>query len=378
MKNKINLFNNRVALIEPSGGFSGMQYYNMGMFEGLKTNGVSPFLFTSSSEKFLNSNIENIYNYFDKVWKSPYFITKFYFYIIGLIKSIIKAKKEKCHIVHLHQFHLDSNLILTIIFCKIFFNRLVLTVHDVDSFQKKKKGINIIFAFILKLLVNKFIVHNKFSSTKFSSKLKINPIIIKHGSYINFYNSKPYDPSNKKFNLLFFGLIKESKGLDVLLESLVVLKKNDIAFNLIIAGRPWQNDFSKYQNIIDNNNLNENISTHLHFISENDLITYFENCDLVILPYREIFQSGVVLKAMSLKRAVLCSNLPAFEELINDSYNGYIFESENPLSLAEKLIKINNQSEKIVDVVEVAYNILKRDFSWNDIGFNLKKLYINL
>jgi len=173
-------------------------------------------------------------------------------------------------------------------------------------------------------------------------------------------------------------LIKESKGLDVLLESLVVLKKNDIAFNLIIAGRPWQNDFSKYQNIIDNNNLNENISTHLHFISENDLITYFENCDLVILPYREIFQSGVVLKAMSLKRAVLCSNLPAFEELINDSYNGYIFESENRLSLAEKLIKINNQSEKIVDVVEVAYNILKRDFSWNDIGFNLKKLYINL
>ena len=149
MKNKINLFNNRVALIEPSGGFSGMQYYNMGMFEGLKTNGVSPFLFTSSSEKFLNSNIENIYNYFDKVWKSPYFITKFYFYIIGLIKSIIIAKKEKCHIVHLHQFHLDSNLILTIIFCKIFFNRLVLTVHDVDSFQKKKKGINIIFAFVV-------------------------------------------------------------------------------------------------------------------------------------------------------------------------------------------------------------------------------------
>jgi glycosyltransferase involved in cell wall biosynthesis len=208
--------------------------------------------------------------------------------------------------------------------------------------------------------------------------LKIEPIIIRHGNYIDFYNLKNYVPFEKRFNLLFFGLIKESKGLDVLLESLVILRNYNINFNLTIAGRPWKNDFANYQRIIDDNNLNDYISTHLHFIPEKDLIKYFENCDLVILPYREIFQSGVLLKAMSLKRAVLCSSLPAFEELILDNYNGYIFESGNPLSLADTLRKISNQSNNIIDVVDVAYQTIKRDFSWSDIGFRLTKLYKNI
>jgi glycosyltransferase involved in cell wall biosynthesis len=375
---KNNPFNDRIALIEPSGSYSGMQYYNFGMADGLILNGIQPFLFTTSSENIHVRKGMSVYNFFDKVWNSRFNISKFYFYYLGLIKSIVLSKKNQCHIVHLHQFHLNINLLITVTICKLFFNKLILTVHDVESFGGKKNRSNSLFASVLNLLVDKFIVHNKFSCSELSKEIKSNPVIIRHGNYIPFFKAMPYVSKNKKFNLLFFGLIKESKGLDILLDSLVILKDLGFDFQLTIAGRPWRNDFKKYQNIIETNNLENNISTSLYFISEIDLIKYFSTCDLVILPYRKIFQSGVVLKAMSLKRAVLCSNLPAFEELVIDGVNGYIFESENPNSLANKLKKIILQRNKLGNIVEHAYKTLENDFNWNSIGFELKNVYKNI
>jgi D-inositol-3-phosphate glycosyltransferase len=375
---QIKKFNNRIALIEPSGGYSGMQYYNFGMLAGLIFNGIKPFLFTTSSEVSHHSKGKDLYNYFDKVWTSRSIILKLYNYYFGLIKSILMAKKNLCYVVHLHQFHLNWNLIITIIINKIFFEKLILTVHDIESFDSKTNRYNKLFRYILNLCVDKFIVHNKFSYLELSRTIKIDPVIIRHGNYIPFFKAKSYEIKNKKFNLLFFGLIKESKGLDILLQSLVFLKDLGYDFQLTIAGRTWRNDFQKYQNIIDQNNLINNITTFLHFIPEKDLVKHFSNCDLVILPYRMIFQSGVVLKAMSLKRAVLCSSLPAFEELVIDGVNGFIFESENPISLGNKLSEIINQRSNLNNIVENAFKILEEDFNWNKIGFELKNVYKNI
>lgn len=369
------IFNNKIALIEPSGGYSGMQYYNIGISEGLKSNGVEVFLFTTSSEKSLNLNCCKLYCYFDKVWSSQLKVIKFFYYFIGLFKSIFTAKNNKCKIVHLHQFHLNLNLIFTISICNLFFKKVFLTVHDVESFDLKTNKYNGIFVKVLNILVNQYIVHNKFSSTELYKETKVLPIIIKHGNYIPFFDPTAYKPSNKSFNLLFFGLIKESKGLDLLLESLVSLKKQGFDFQLTIAGRPWRNDFSTYKKIIDDNNLSSSVVTHLHFISEFELLDLFNRSDLVVLPYRKIFQSGVVLKSMSLKRAVLCSNISAFQEQIIDTVNGFIFESENTVSLTNKLMYIINHKESLFAVSEAAYNDIEKNYDWNDIGFELKNLY---
>jgi D-inositol-3-phosphate glycosyltransferase len=369
------VFNNKIALIEPSGGYSGMQYYNIGISKGLHFNGVEVFLFTASSEKFSNLHCCKFYSYFDKVWSSQIKVIKLFHYFVGLFKSIFTAKNNKCKIVHLHQFHLNLNLIFTITICNLFFKKIFLTVHDVESFDSKTNKYNRFFVKLLNIFVDQFIVHNKFSSTELYKEIQVSPIIIKHGNYIPFFAPTAYNPSNKTFNLLFFGLIKESKGLDLLLKSLVSLKKKGFDFRLTIAGRPWRNDFSIYKKIIDDNNLSSNVVAHLHFISEFDLLNLFNCCDLVVLPYRKIFQSGVILKSMSLKRAVLCSNITAFQEQILDTINGFIFESENIESLTSKLMLIMNHKESLVSVSEAAYNDIEKNYDWRDIGFELKNLY---
>lgn len=369
-------YNNKIALIEPSGGYSGMQYYNIGMYTGLQSNSVQAYLFTTASENnYISSHY--IHYYFDNVWKTHFTLLKLYNYYLGIFKSVTKAKRSQCKIVHLHQFHLNLNLVITIFICKVFFNKLLLTVHDVESFDSKSNRRSKLYSRILKIFVDEYIVHNTFSSLELKNELKVSPKIIPHGNYIPFFKELPFIKSNKKINLLFFGLIKESKGLDILLQSLIILKNSGLDFNLIIAGRPWRNNFLKYQNFINYYNLQEQVQTHLHFISENDLINYFNKSDLVILPYRKIFQSGIILKSMSLKRPVLCSNLPAFQELVKDGFNGFLFESENSNSLANKLKEIINNPDCLNAVVDNAYKMLEKDFNWNNIGLQLKDLYIN-
>jgi D-inositol-3-phosphate glycosyltransferase len=377
-KKKNKKFNNRVAYIEPSGSYSGMHYYNAGASIGLLSNNIKPFLFTDSCSILSESSGISCFNYFKKTWTTRLALFKLYFYLLGLVKSVLTARNNFCEIVHIHQFHLNFQLLFTVIFCKAFFKKLVLTVHDIESFSSENIHSKKILSFLLKLFVNKFIVHNKFSFDKLPNPMKSNAVIIKHGNYIPFFKALPNNVKDEKFKLLFFGLIKESKGLDILLKSLVILKQSGYDFHLTIAGRSWRSDFKKYQKIIDSNDLNKHVTSHLYFISEIDLLKHFNNCDLVVLPYKKIYQSGVVLKSMSLKRPVLCSNLPAFEELIFDGENGFIFESENSNSLAIKLIQIISQKEQLCALTDRAYTILQNDFSWEKIGLELKETYINI
>lgn len=369
------IFNNKVAVIEPSGSHSGMQYYNHGMRLGLHSNEIQSFLFTDNSVCPSGGDSKNIYNYFNKVWVTRVVRLRMYYFLINLMKSVVMAKKNHCDLVHLHQFHLDLQLLVTVAFCRLFFKKVVLTVHDVESFDEKSKLSSSIVRFFMSKMVDKVCVHNAFSFSVLPDRFKSKSVIIKHGNYIPFFRDLPIRGESEGINLLFFGLIKESKGLDVLLGGLLILKDLGIDFHLTIAGRPWRNNFKQYENFIAENNLGNSISCFLSFISEDDLVRHFASCDLVVLPYKKIYQSGVALKAMSLKRPILCSSLPAFEELIIDGVNGFIFESESSSSLALKIKEIIPIKSQLKDIVNTAFKDLEEYFSWESIGFELKKNY---
>ena len=77
------------------------------------------------------------------------------------------------------------------------------------------------------------------------------------------------------------------------------------------------------------------------FISHSDVSYYYSAADIVILPYRKIYQSGVLMMSLSYKKPVVVSDLPSFKEIIDDNRTGYVFESENSLDLSRV---INNLS----------------------------------
>jgi len=210
--------------------------------------------------------------------------------------------------------------------------------------------------------------------------------IIPHGNYIPFIKvsedkeaSREYLalPRNKTI-LLFFGMIKKVKGLDVLLESFkkVVVEHSDLV--LLIAGRPWEHDFDSYQKIIDKNHLAENIILHTKFIADHDVRHYYCASDLVVLPYKRIYQSGVLIMTLSYIRPVLASDLLPLKEIIVDNENGFLFKSEDVNDLADKLKLILADKKNLENVSKNGYNFIKNRFSWEKIGRLTKIAYQSL
>ena len=373
-KSKIDI---NVAIIEVVGGYGGMQYYNLGLASGLSNYLNSVHLFSSYIEigNKLNNNVI-IQNQFNKTWGIKNSFLRFIRYFFNFISVMYKIKKKNCNIVHIHQFHFSFLYILNIILLKTLGVKLILTLHDVESFDTNKKKKYIFFEKKINSFINHFIVHNNYSFDILSKKINPTSIsIIKHGNYIPFVKKIEKENHTNKFTILFFGQIKKVKGLDIFLKALVLLKERNIYFNVLIAGRIWRDDFSFYQNIIDENNLQDCVKLDIRFIPDEELHSLFELSNLVILPYRSIYQSGVLLKSMSYGRAVLCSDLPPFKEILSDGQNGFLFESENPEKLADKLSYIIINKHLIEEVGKAGYDYVTKYYDWDQIGLETRNLY---
>jgi len=365
-----------IAIIEPVGGSGGMNYYNLSLLFCIETYSSKVFLFTSRTDiKFTNKKIL-IFNFFDHCWLIENKFLKSVNYIINLFKSILKAKYNKCQVIHLHQFEFSFILIVNILITRIFFKKIILTVHDVESFRNN--NYSSIFIKLVYKFISKFIVHNNFSYEIFYNKYKFqNIFIIPHGNYLKFF--KPLDHNFKilPFKLLFFGQIKKNKGLDLLLFALSKVIIDNKNIQLTIVGKIVNNDLEHYQNLIFKYNLQEYIVTKFEYVSDEILVNYFNNCNLVVLPYKKIYQSGVLLKCLSLKRAVLCSDLPPFKEIIIDNYNGFLFSKNNVSSLSDKLLNIINTANDLYKIENNGFDLIKTKYNWDNLGFEYFKIYSN-
>jgi glycosyltransferase involved in cell wall biosynthesis len=238
-------------------------------------------------------------------------------------------------------------------------------------------------------LTDRIITHNEFSKLEI---LNVNAdsssciSIVPHGSYTPFINIQ-YDkekskeqlgiPNNRRI-LLFFGMIKKVKGLEVLLSALKgVIKKNPDVL-LVIAGRVWENDFSAYQKIIDENNLSEYILLHTKFIPQEDVEHYYCASDLVILPYKKIYQSGVLMMTLSYERPALVSDLPPLKEIISDNENGFLFKTENVSDLTAKLNSILSDKGLMEEVRVKGAELINTKYDWGEIGRQTKQAYQSL
>jgi glycosyltransferase involved in cell wall biosynthesis len=77
---------------------------------------------------------------------------------------------------------------------------------------------------------------------------------------------------------------------------------------------------------------------HIHYINDEDVDFYYSSADVVVLPYKKIYQSGVLLMAMSYGCITVSSRLPAMIEVVDDNRNGFLFETDNPQDLARQIL----------------------------------------
>ena len=190
--------------------------------------------------------------------------------------------------------------------------------------------------------------------------------LLKHPSYNQFgekiareeaANLLGLDPTKKI--LLFFGLIRNYKGLDLLLQAFSNLNNE---FILLIAGEVYGEEIT-YTNLIAKSK-NKNIHFVNQFIDEKDVKLYFSVADLCVLPYKSATQSGIQALANSFCLPVLISNVGGLAEDIVDEKNGFILNDINPLVIQHK-IEVIFKEMKILKVQEnLKRENLLLDDSW--------------
>lgn len=377
----------KVAIIDSLGAHgSSHHYYLFGQADGLINAGIDVSIYTNNITKRPDNNIK-LYQFYRNIFLSRWKIVSGFRYIIGSIFSIFHAKIKGHQICHYHLFHINILTLIDLLITKMLRMKVVYTIHDVISFDDSKSCLSL-DRFIYKR-ADRIITHNNFSRKAFLSTyntLSINLDVIPHGNYVPFLDvntdrteSRDFlGISNDKKVLLFFGIIKKVKGLEILLESLKDIVKKHPDVLLIIAGRVWRNDFSDYQKIIDQHDLSRYCLIRNNFIPQQDVKYYYGASDLVVLPYKRIYQSGVLMMSLSYRKLVLVSDLDPLSEVISDGENGFVFETENINSLSNKLYYVLDNLDNLSLIRETSFNMILTKYGWDRIGSLTRLSYDNI
>ncbi len=169
------------------------------------------------------------------------------------------------------------------------------------------------------------------------------------------------DPAKRY--LLFFGFIREYKGLDLLLEAMADERIRKEGIELIAAGEYYSKDVEANNNrIITGRNLQSVVHMSTDFIPNSEVKYYFSAADLVVQPYKHATQSGITQIAFHFEKPMVVTNVGGLPEVVPDGKVGFVAEPD-PRSIADAILKFY-QPDSIPGLRE---NILaeKKKYSWD-------------
>lgn len=362
----------KIAVVDYVGLKGGNHYYSICLLSALYRLGIETF-FLSNLEK--NEFTSGIYN--KKVY--PFDLSKNIKGLWALLKGTLVSgfflRKNRCRHVIFHSFESSLISIVCTSILKLFGLKIIAIIHDIKSFEKEE--FSYLRSFQFNKLFDHLVVHNQFSYQSLEEHIPKKNIkkvqIIKHGGHLDVIRKFSKAESRKALKLpdnetiaLFFGQIKEVKGLDILIKA---FPKQD-NLKLYIAGKPWKDDFSKYQYLIDERGLNNHVYLRIEYVNENERDLLYSACDIIILPYKEIYQSGVLLMSMSFQLPVIASDLEANKEIVVHKKNGILFESESVESLNKAINHVIDDKPLMENISRNALETIKHEYSWDTIAEN--------
>ena len=197
-------------------------------------------------------------------------------------------------------------------------------------------------------------------------------LLINHPLYDNFGEKIPKEEARKKLKIkneeliiLFFGFIRKYKGLDILFDAFAQIQNSEFKnknLKLLIAGE-FYDDPKLYSEQIDKLGIRDNLILHTEFIPDNEVKNYMCAADVVIQPYRNATQSGVIPLAYHYEVPMIVTNVGGLPAMVPDNKAGLVAEP-NAASLAEKILEYFEKGENyfLPHLLEE-----KKRFSWEKL-----------
>lgn len=188
----------------------------------------------------------------------------------------------------------------------------------------------------------------------------------------NCYNNNKYSNTSAKEHLrlsgkkiiLFFGYIKPYKGLELLIRSFQEVAKILNNTHLLIVGEVYGNS-SRYYDTIKDSGLKENITFIERFVMDDEIELYFKAADVLVLPYLQATQSGVLQIANDMELGSVVTPVGSLPDLVIDKKTGIVTEDISEQALVKSIIdffKLDNEA--------VQKNIAeeKKKYSWEALA----------
>ncbi|MFO7657782.1 MAG: glycosyltransferase [Bacteroidales bacterium] len=315
-----------------------------------------------------------------------YKINRMLLYYSKLLRYIVGRNATVIHVQWL-RFNFLEGVFFTLL-ARSLGIKVVYTAHDVLPHMKDNIYNRIVF-YIIYHLQNQIIVHTEFIYNRLMKEFKVPDSklsLVKHGVY-QVKENKAVNKTLAKSSfglkeldkvILFFGIITKYKGLDILLKAFQEFRKYKSDYYLVIAGHVAIEYKSNFEKIIVQYN-NSNIIKQLQYIEDDEMEYLFKAADVIVLPYLEASQSGVLFMSYAYGRPVIAPKLGGFPHDIINQKTGLLFTPGDPDSLLETLKEFDilfpdffAESEAFIK------QYVNENYSWESSGKELIKTYTSI
>src|SRR5580704_13696272 len=307
----------------------------------------SPGLHVTPNLRFLNfrGNQHKSTNVAEKLWELA-------IYYARLMRYAARSKPRILHILWNNKIELYDRTML-MVYYKVCGKRIAFTAHNVNQARRDAKDslLNRITLRIQYQLCDHIFVHTKKMKDELCQDFAVAEkavTVIRHPINDAFPDTD-LTPSQAKRQLglqenekavLFFGRIRPYKGIEHLLAAFQLLVANHSNYRLIIAGEPKKGS-EEYRRQIEQTVKTEftpgQIIMKIQFIPDEEMEVFLKASDVLVLPYKEIFQSGVLFLAYSFGLPVVATDVGSFREEIVEGRTGFLCQPGDPAELAKAI-----------------------------------------
>jgi glycosyltransferase involved in cell wall biosynthesis len=294
------------------------------------------------------------------------------FYSMLEIKKIIKSlEPDVLHVQETNDPWYDLTLLLSNM------PPLVTTVHDI--FRHPGDRQNIFGADYTKRIAfyrsQKIIVHAELLKQTLQQNFRVpeqRVAVLAHGELGSLYQRRSQVDHTKEepFTLLFFGRVWPYKGLKYLLAAMPLIASKFPDIKLIIAGKG--EDLKKY---FPHGYEHPNIEILNEFIPPDQVASIFYRSKVVVLPYIEASQSGVVSLAYGLGKLVVASAIGGLQEVIQSGQDGLLVPPGDVTALADAVIHLLSDSQLQQNLHRAVLKRCQQDLNWKNIAAHTVEVY---
>ena len=289
----------------------------------------------------------------------------------------VKLRREFHHLVEIINpdvIHCTNFIDIPDLFLYFYKKKIIQVVHDPfphsgENTLRKKIRRKIGFMFI-----KRFVLLNENQKEEFIRRTKINGKYVftnRLGTYdyLNYFKPTGQEESKEKI-ILFWGRISPYKGIEYLLEAMEIVHKQISNAKLVIAGAGHiYFDYSPYTN----KNYIELIN---RYITLNELGKLLSSATVVVCPYTDATQSGVVMSSFTYQVPVVATDVGGLSEMIEDHVTGLLVPPKDSQELAKSLTYLLKSNETIDKYRKNIYKYCHEGkYSWQSIASEYIQIY---